>query len=422
METNQKITRFVVSVLVLAGLAVFSLTAGGGTLQPPGPPTTGTMKTLDEVEPRKAVQSLPGDADSLYVINESGSYYLTGNITGVASKHGIEIKAKNVTLDLMGFSITGVAGSGNGIKITEGPLPVEEVAFTYVIRNGRVCNWGGDGLQIGPKTLNHMENVSFTYNTGNGMSLGSESYTHMEQVSFAHNDGNGLYIDVNSYAHMEDVSFAYNTNHGAVLGMYTNVDAYSGYASHNGGNGMYIANESCSHMEDMSFAYNGGHGVFMLYSMLDAFGVLAPHNGGGGIIVTGSGNLNRCTAVANGGNGIETGSGSTIRNCTTRNNKQSGILVSDNCCVAANTCEGNRATVSADAAGIRATGSGNRIEANHVVNNDKGVVVDSAGNLIIKNSATANTTNYDIAGGNTKGPTIGSGDISDTNPHANYDL
>ena len=376
METNQKITRFVVSVLVLAGLAVFSLTAGGGTLQPPGPPTTGTMKTLDEVEPRKAVQSLPGDADSLYVINESGSYYLTGNITGVASKHGIEIKAKNVTLDLMGFSITGVAGSGNGIKITEGPLPVEEVAFTYVIRNGRVCNWGGDGLQIGPKTLNHMENVSFTYNTGNGMSLGSESYTHMEQVSFAHNDGNGLYIDVNSYAHMEDVSFAYNTS----------------------------------------------HGVFMLYSMLDAFGVLAPHNGGGGIIVTGSGNLNRCTAVANGGNGIETGSGSTIRNCTTRNNKQSGILVSDNCCVAANTCEGNRATVSADAAGIRATGSGNRIEANHVVNNDKGVVVDSAGNLIIKNSATANTTNYDIAGGNTKGPTIGSGDISDTNPHANYDL
>jgi len=48
METKQKSAKVVASVLALAGLAVFSLFAVGGSLQPTAPPGP-TMKTLDEI-------------------------------------------------------------------------------------------------------------------------------------------------------------------------------------------------------------------------------------------------------------------------------------------------------------------------------------------------------------------------------------
>src|SRR5678815_4185257 len=83
-----------------------------GLLTPPGTPAP-TMKTLDQVEPRVAINATntPGDTDSLFKITQPGSYYLTGNITGVAGKHGIAIAASGVTVDLNGFDVAGVPGS-----------------------------------------------------------------------------------------------------------------------------------------------------------------------------------------------------------------------------------------------------------------------------------------------------------------------
>jgi len=508
MKTKQKKTKTVVSVLVLAGLVIFALTAVGGNLEPSAPPGP-TMKTLAEVEPRIAVQSLPGDTNSLYVISETGSYYLTGNITGEPNKCGITIAANNVTVDLMGFGLIGVPGSLDGFCVqyqeTDEPLPIEEVSFNFCIRNGTICNWGGNGIDaydmflmieggvVEGKILVHSNsellNVSANSNGEMGF-CGRNCYTHMEDVSFCNNGGNGidayngfltienveasdndanginaydmflqidglsarnntvhgLAVDGNSCCHMENVSFTYNGGHGMrITGM---LDAYQVLASHNGGNGidaidaflkinggnvsnndangLVVDGNSCCHLEDVAFTYNTGHGVFMMvYGMLDAFGVLAPHNGGSGIIINGSGNLNRCTVVGNGGSGIEAGTGSTVRNCTARGNTGDGIVVSSNCLVVSNTCEGNGVGVvsTTNPAGIRATGSANRVEANHVVGNNVGIDIDAAGNLIIKNSASGNTTtNYEFADGNTKGPTIGTGDIASDNPHANYDL
>ena len=82
-----------------------------------------------------------------------------------------------------------------------------------------------------------------------------------------------------------------------------------------------------------------------------------------------------------------------------------------------------RIDILVNAAGIRVTGSGNRIEANHVTNCDQGIDVDNEGNLIVKNSATGNTNNYAIVPNNTVGPIITDADIQMTcNPHANYEL
>ena len=129
-----------------------------GDLNPPPGPVMPTMKTLDEIfnetaaalgeattakdaaiaaqDPRTPIDATntPGDADSLFRIALPGSYYLTGNVTGVAGKHGIEIAANGVTLDLMGFDLVGVPGSLAGVRETV------DATDTAVV-NSSVRNW-----------------------------------------------------------------------------------------------------------------------------------------------------------------------------------------------------------------------------------------------------------------------------------------
>ena len=61
---------------------------------------------------------------------------------------------------------------------------------------------------------------------------------------------------------------------------------------------------------------------------------------------------------------------------------------------------------SGDGAGLHVTSSDNRIEGNQVTDNDRGIDVDASLNLIIKNSASGNTTNYVFVASNRYGPII----------------
>lgn len=87
---------------VLAILAIAS-TALAGSLTPPGAPGP-TMKPLDQVEPRTPISQ----DDIPLLIDQPGSYYLTENLTVAAvDTSAIEITTDSVSIDLMGFTITG---------------------------------------------------------------------------------------------------------------------------------------------------------------------------------------------------------------------------------------------------------------------------------------------------------------------------
>jgi parallel beta-helix repeat protein len=70
-----------------------------------------------------------------YTISAPGFYYLSGNLTYSGSTNAITVNADDVTLDLMGFSLTnsGPKGSTYGVNLT-GRTNVE-------IRNGTVRNF-----------------------------------------------------------------------------------------------------------------------------------------------------------------------------------------------------------------------------------------------------------------------------------------
>jgi parallel beta-helix repeat protein len=130
-----------ITALTLALLTGATL---AGPLTPPPGPVAPTMKTIAEAEPRTAINATntPGDANSSFRITQPGSYYLTGNITGAPGKSGIEIAASGVTIDLGGFTLSGGAGSLDGIGM-------DGARSDITVRDGTVTGWGSDGINIG---------------------------------------------------------------------------------------------------------------------------------------------------------------------------------------------------------------------------------------------------------------------------------
>lgn len=162
-----------------------------GVLTPPAAPAP-SMKTLSQVEPRTPVSSLPGDASTQYIISQPGSYYLTGNLEGVAGKHGIKIAAKNVSLDLAGFTLHGADTSHDAIAITPD-------SGNVVVTNGLINNWGGTGIagaNVSGVTVSHLS--IDTTKSGPGVQLGT--FARAEHVTVLTAKTGGILLDANSLA------------------------------------------------------------------------------------------------------------------------------------------------------------------------------------------------------------------------------
>jgi len=172
--------RFAIGALSgVAGMAALVKMAQAGPLNPPAGPIASTGRTVQEIydkiartdaglaEPRVPVQSLPGSATALHVISQPGSYYLTGDIQGVAGKDGIALAANDITLDLSGFAVRGVAGSGSGIG---GFSAVNRVQ----ISGGRVIGWGIHGVFIFAGRGHAIRGVIAESNADNGIAVNTD--------------------------------------------------------------------------------------------------------------------------------------------------------------------------------------------------------------------------------------------------------
>ena len=357
---HRKSARTVLSLSALAMLTTGALLYAG-PLDPPVGPVTGTYKTLTEVEPRIAVSEIntPGDGDSLFRISQPGSYYLTGNITGAAAKHGIQIDVSGVTLDLNGFMLVGVAGSLDGIN-TPG------FRDNVVIRNGHVRLWGESGIETRIDS-GRIEHITAVGNGAWGID-NSPSGTFTTHIVSCETESNGTLVALS----------------GGIRG---------GSAS--------IITE-CVAFNNTNNGITAGNGSLVT-------GCLSRANSNDGIFVSPNSTVTACSSIANTGDGIE--------------------LISD-CRVEGNTCISN-GLGAGDGAGIHATSVDNRIEGNACHDSDRGIDVDSAGNIIIRNTCSGNTNNWDVVAGNVilvvnaataAAVTGNSGGVSpgSTDPNANF--
>lgn len=125
-----------------AGAAACALVlspAGAGDLTPPAGPVAPTQKPLSEIEPRKALtaENTPGDANSVFRIAVSGSYYLTDHLSVPTGFRGIEIAASDVTIDLNGFTIS------QNISINTSASPIRSEAGVARVRVHNGAATGG---------------------------------------------------------------------------------------------------------------------------------------------------------------------------------------------------------------------------------------------------------------------------------------
>jgi len=364
------------SLLGIIGLGVAGISGylAAGPLSPPAGPVASTYKTLAEVEPRIAISATntPGDADSLFKITQRGSYYLTGNITGVANKHGIEIAASGVTLDLNGFDLVGIAGMGafDGINVASSTIS------GISIHNGTIRNWGATGIDMAVT----MTRSSISRVTASGNLLGGirGGYTSMITECAAHGN-TGVGITATSGSVFRDCTAYLNTSDGIVAG-----------------SGSTLTN--CA-------SYQNGVLGFWALDGSTMINCTAFDNTDSGILIGGGVTISDCAARSNGARGIISAEGCTITRCTVTTNASDGIYAFDDSIIIGNTCKSNGATT-ANGAGIRVNGNDNRIEGNHCAGNDIGYSIDLPSNIIIRNTEAGNTNGWVIVANNQYGPII----------------
>ncbi len=361
----------VICAFVLAAGLLLSGDLNAGNLEPPGPPAP-TMKTIQQVEPRVAINTIP------VVIAAPGSYYLTSDLIGTSGQVGIIISSSFVTLDLNGFSLIGVPGSLHGIRV--------QFAGTkhIVIRNGAIRGWGQIGVSADLATEVHAEDLRVDANVGSGLVTGNRSI--VRDTTSTGNGGHG--IEVGRGGTIIGCTAATNTANGLVTGLNSVVsnstasNTLTGISMNSGS----TAIDCTAQQNDAGFSVTTGGRVVHSVARANVFGILGT-----------------------GGEGVS------IEDCTVDGNTDDGIVVGSRSLVRGNVARGNTND------GIQATGNENRIEDNESTTNGTGIRVDGTNNLVVKNSVSANNFEYLFLGPNNKiGPI--SADPTTAGPWANFDL
>ena len=360
----------VVCAFVLAAGLLLSGDLRAGNLEPPGPPAP-TMKTLSQVEARTPISSLP------FTIAAPGSYYLTGNLTGVSGQVGINITSSFVTIDLNGFSLIGVGGSIDGIRaMVVGTKHI-------VIRNGVIRNWGQGGITADNAAQVHARDLQLDANGGGGLLVGPRSI-------------------------VRDTTSTGNTGHGIAAGTGSTIIGCT--ASNNTQWGITAGQNS---VVSSSTATSNVIGIALILGGSMITDCNAQQNTIFGFFLEASGNRVFHSVARSNATGIFGGDGVSVEECSVDFNTDDGIRIGHQ-----GLARGNYVRLSTND-GIHVTGSDGRIEDNEVIGSSSaGIRVDGVRNLIAKNLLNGNTLGYQIGGGNKFGPV--SADPATAGPWANF--
>jgi hypothetical protein len=180
MMTRNERALFIVVLATMTAASLGGWTAVGGELEPPVPIGTPTMKPLNEVEPRRPIYA---SMMPLTITDSGSSWYLAENI--VTTGEGIEVAAGSVTIDLMGFRLSGDPGHGPGI---DGPIATE-----VVVKNGSIVGWD-KGIVLSYRSV--VSNVRVSYASFSCIEVDSQSLVmDSEAVYCGHH---GIVVDSNS--------------------------------------------------------------------------------------------------------------------------------------------------------------------------------------------------------------------------------
>ncbi|MFL6528789.1 MAG: right-handed parallel beta-helix repeat-containing protein [Chthoniobacterales bacterium] len=392
------------------------------------------MKTLHQLdqhvtvagEKRTDVLTLAGDNSSnLYIISAPGSYYLSGNVNGVANKSGILIQSDYVSIDLNGFSVigTGAPSVTSGISSTHSNIRIFD---------GYVIGWNGVGIAVGDNAI--IDHITATANSS-AISAGANGVVSQCAVAGL-GAGNGIAVTTNGViAHCAANSFS------SGIVMQSNCEASHSISTNNSvagfqfGPGCVITDStaslntagtqstgfygpgsfSSSISHCVAFQNNGPGIVVSAYCVISDSAVW--FNSAGGIIGHASANtISRCVVNQNAfgsGNGITVSDASSVTDCIVAQNGTAGSAASgisgtireliSGCNVTDN--RGDGINVSGDstirdsksshngARGIVTTGGGSRIDGNQVRDNTGIGVVVTGLDVVVRNTAGNNNGN-----------------------------
>ena len=415
-----------VSLLPCSSLLSSSAVAQG-SLTPPGAPGP-TMKTLDQLdaklsetmtkldqtEPRRPIESLP------FQITESGSYYFTGNLHfTAASGHAITVSAPNVTIDLMGFTLSSAPEvTGEAINLNA------PQAVGCVVKNGVISGASSVTTNNGTWTVTR---AGFIFGVGNARRARFVELTVARCREFGIFAWDSLVVGC---------LFRENGNAGAFISGDGAVS--NSVATLNGGSGISAAEGTVTGSTGSRNQNNGIVAATITHST-------ARQNGGVGLGGSGTETVANSSAIENNGNGIfsyavtastargNKGTGiftAHAQGCTAWDNGLHGIHVrpplldsgSNGGAAIANVASRNGRI--GNGAGIFVEANGTRVEGNNCHDNDWGIQ-SAAGSdaFIVRNSCRSNamtptnagaTGNYDFdRASNTYGPVLTvNGDMS----------
>ena len=381
------------------------------------------MKTLEQVEPRIPIDAAhtPGDAESMFRITAAGSYYLTGNLIGQSGKNGIFVAADNVTIDLNGYTMSGVAGSFRGIDAV--PETSSRFARNITVRNGSVVKWPSSGVFLSEGA--RFERLTVSENGGNGI-RGSDSSLAIDCQATG-NTGTGIELGANSVIR----SCAAKDNGNAGLGVGSGSTVTQSVAVSNSGIGIRIDTgstaEGCSVNEngigisggdrttvlDCTVTANESRGIALARTANVQRCNVSGNNGAAGIFVTTRSQIIDCIVDDNGpdigeASGIDAGDRTIVKRCTATNNRLNGILVGGESIVTENRASNNGgAPGSVNGAGIRtkAGAAGSRIEGNQTRDNRGAGIDGEASDVIVRNTSGNNAPGQDYVP--SSGPNVG---------------